>query len=129
MDVSPCLFDIQGKKPVGKTQQRIPDIVNTNMPVVQRNKHSELGEGGRRGINSPDTCILQQKPQLLLFKQTWPGNARRSKCYLQPGREQRICLQVAEVIRKPGQIVGDVVACLKMGHFPSWPFLDGTLVS
>lgn len=84
---------------------------------------------GRGGINSPDTCILQQKPQLLLFKQTWPGNARRSKCYLQPGREQRICLQVAEVIRKPGQIVGDVVACLKMGHFPSWPFLDGALVS
>lgn len=46
MDVSPCLFDIQGKKPVGKTQRRIPYIVNTNMPVVQRNKHSELGEGG-----------------------------------------------------------------------------------
>lgn len=53
MDVSPCLFDIQGKKLVGKTQQRIPYIVNTNMPVVQRNKHSELGEAGEEGDRFP----------------------------------------------------------------------------
>jgi len=36
VDAWPCLFDVQGRKPVGKTQQRIPCIISTNMPMVQK---------------------------------------------------------------------------------------------
>lgn len=79
MDVWPCVFDIQGRKLVGKTQQRILYIVNANMPMVQKNQTNEtLGAEEGRKKQFPNYVQPATETRLLLFKQTWLESARRN---------------------------------------------------
>lgn len=55
------VFDIQGRELVGKTQQRIPCIINANMPMVQKNQTNET-LGAERGEKTiPKLCATCHK--------------------------------------------------------------------
>ena len=88
VDVWPRAFDIQGRKLVGKTQRRIPRVVNANTPTVQKNQTDETLGAGRRGggkaipkLHATCFCCLSR----LGWKKEIPSAVWKGRKDLTPG--------------------------------------------